>query len=84
MAMWDGIELWLRRAGWPLLMGVAMMGVASVREGWWLPLRVLLFLAGVTAVAECGVETWKLIRSKESTSAALDRLEAGERARHES
>ena len=79
--MWDGVELWLRRAGGRLLMGVAMMGLAVVREErWWLPIRVLVFLAGVAAVVDCGVETWKLIRSKESTGAALDRLEAAERA----
>ena len=32
---------------------------AVVRERWWLPIRVLVFLAGVAAVVNCGVETWK-------------------------
>ncbi|MFH9861955.1 hypothetical protein [Streptomyces sp. NPDC017202] len=78
--MGDGIELWLRRAGRSLLTGAAMTGFAVVRERWWLPLRVLVFLGGVAAVVDCGVETWKLIRSEKSTREALDRLEATERA----
>ena len=76
--MWDGIELWLRRAGGLLLLGVVMMG-QGVGRRLWLPWRVALFLFGVGAVVACGVETWRLIRSKESTKVALDRLEAAER-----
>ncbi|MDX3573013.1 hypothetical protein, partial [Streptomyces sp. ID05-47C] len=75
------VELWLRRAGGRLLTGLAMTGLVVVREErWWLPNRVLVFLAGVAAVADCAVETWKLIGGKESTRVALDRLEAAERA----
>ncbi|OKJ99499.1 hypothetical protein AMK26_26040 [Streptomyces sp. CB03234] len=74
--MWDGVELWLRRAGGPLLAGVFVMGLAVAREHWWLPLRVLVLLAGALGVVACGVETWRLVRGRESTEAALDRLEA--------
>ncbi|WP_406730126.1 hypothetical protein [Streptomyces sp. NBC_01794] len=77
--MWDGIELWLRKAAGLLLMGVLMTGHAFVRERWWLPWRLVVFLAGIGAVVGCGVETWKLVRSRESAKAALDRLEAAER-----
>jgi hypothetical protein len=77
--MWDGIELWLRKAGGLLLTGVLMTGYAFARERWWLPWRVMVILAGIGAVVGCGVETWKLIRSRESAKTALDRLEAAER-----
>ncbi|MET9673669.1 hypothetical protein ABZY68_11325 [Streptomyces sp. NPDC006482] len=76
--MWDGIELWLRRAGAPLLVGVVMMA-QGVGRRLWLPWRVGVFFFGVAAVVACGVETWRLIRSEESTKVALDRLEAAER-----
>ncbi|MFJ4693016.1 hypothetical protein [Streptomyces sp. NPDC088766] len=78
--MGDGIERWLRRAGRSLLTGAAMMGLAVAREGWWLPPRVLMFLGGVAMVVDCGVETSRLIRSRQPTRAASDRLEAAERA----
>jgi hypothetical protein len=39
----------------------------------------MVILAGIGAVVGCGVETWKLIRSRESAKTALDRLEAAER-----
>ncbi|MFI2352923.1 hypothetical protein ACH492_39305 [Streptomyces sp. NPDC019443] len=77
--MLDGIELWLRKAGGRLLMGVLTTGYALARERWWLPLRVLALLVGIGLVLECGVETWKLIRSRESAKTALDRLEASQR-----
>ncbi|MGW4825601.1 hypothetical protein ACWEP4_43790 [Streptomyces sp. NPDC004227] len=77
--MWDGIELWLRKAGGPLLVGAIMTGQALAREHWWPPLRLLLLLAGIGAVVGCGIETWKLIRSQGSTKTALDHLEALER-----
>ncbi|MFJ8980355.1 hypothetical protein [Streptomyces sp. NPDC102282] len=74
--MWDGCELWLRRAGGFLLMGAVLTGYAAVREHWWLPWRLLVLVGGVGAFVGCGVETWKLMRSRESTKAALDREEA--------
>lgn len=77
--MWDGIELWLRKAGGLLLVGVIMTGQALMREHWWPPLRLLLLLAGIGALVGCGIETWKLIRSRGSTKTALDQLEAFER-----
>ncbi|MFB6563911.1 hypothetical protein ACFCYH_34355 [Streptomyces sp. NPDC056400] len=45
------------------------------REHWWLPFRLLAVIAGLAAFWECAKETWKLVRSKESTKAQLDRLE---------
>lgn len=74
--MWDGIELWLRKAGGPLLMGLVMAALALAREQWWLPWRVVVLLVGLGSVAGCGVETWKLLRSRVPTKTALDRLEA--------
>ncbi|WP_406002883.1 hypothetical protein [Streptomyces sp. NBC_00829] len=76
--MLDGFELWLRKAGGLLLMGVVMAGYAVARERWWLPWRLMVLLAGIGAVVGCGVETWELIRSQEPTKTALDRLEAAE------
>ncbi|MGI5482163.1 hypothetical protein [Streptomyces lavendofoliae] len=78
--MWDGAELWLRKAGGPLLLGLFMMAPAVAREHWWPPLRVLALLAGAAGVVECGAETWKLIRGRESATTTLDRLEAEARA----
>ncbi|MGV9557380.1 hypothetical protein [Streptomyces sp. NPDC003522] len=77
--MGDGIGLWARRAGRSLLTGAFMMGVSVVRTGWF-PMRVLGFLAGVAMMVDCGIETWKLLRSEEPTRAAPDRTEAAGRA----
>lgn len=76
--MWDGVELWLRKAGGLLLMGLVMAGSALVHERSWLPWRVMVLFGGIGAVVTSCVETWKLIHSRESTEAALDRLEAVE------
>ncbi|WP_328884727.1 hypothetical protein [Streptomyces sp. NBC_00299] len=76
--MLDGIEVWLRTAGGQLLLGVVMIGFATVRDGWWLHVRLALLLAGIGAVAVCTVQTWQLIRREESTKAVLDALEAEE------
>jgi hypothetical protein len=76
--MLDGIEVWLRTAGGQLLLGVVMIGFATVREEWWLPLRLALLLAGIGAVVVCTVQTWQLTRRAESTKAVLDALEAEE------
>ncbi|MGA5423951.1 hypothetical protein [Streptomyces lavendulocolor] len=81
--MGDGVELWLRRAGGPLLGSLFVMALAVARERWWLPLRVLVLLAGVAGLVMCGVETWRLVRGGESASAALDRLEAEAGARED-
>ncbi|GGU32112.1 hypothetical protein [Streptomyces lavendofoliae] len=81
--MWDGAELWLRKAAGPLLLGLFVMALAVAREHWWLPLRVLVLLAGAAGVVACGAETWKLIRGRESTTTALDRLEAEAGARED-
>ncbi|WP_329123961.1 hypothetical protein [Streptomyces sp. NBC_01353] len=75
--MWDWIELWLRKAGGPLLLGLLTMFLAVV-EQWWLPMRVLSFLFGVGEVVKCCVETWKLIRGQETAQATLDRLEGAD------
>ncbi|MYX35780.1 MULTISPECIES: hypothetical protein [unclassified Streptomyces] len=80
--MWDGIELWLRKAGGPLLLGVFVAANAVAREQWWLPWRVVVLLVGLGSVVGCGVETWKLLRSRVPAKTALDRLEgvgSGER-----
>ncbi|HET6353478.1 hypothetical protein [Streptomyces sp.] len=77
--MLDGMELWLRKAGGRLLTGVLITGYALGRERFWLPLRLAALLVGIGYVVECGVETWKLIRSRELAKTALDRLEAAER-----
>lgn len=74
--MWDGIELWLRKAGGPLLMGVSVAAGAVAHEQWWLPWRVVVLLVGLGSVMGCGVETWKLLRSRVPAETALDRLEA--------
>lgn len=82
--MWDGIELWLRKAGGPLLMGVSVAAGAVAHEQWWLPWRVVVLFVGLGSVVGCGVETWKLLRSRVPAKTALDRLEAvgsGERPR---
>ncbi|WUD70380.1 hypothetical protein OG937_45370 [Streptomyces sp. NBC_00510] len=73
--MWDGIELWLRKAGGPLLMGLVMAGFALAREQWWLPWRVAVLLMSLGSLVGCGVETWKLLRSRVPAKTALDRLE---------
>ncbi|MFF7712474.1 hypothetical protein [Streptomyces sp. NPDC007988] len=77
--MWDAIELWLRRAGGPLLIGAVMTGCAIGRDRWWLPWRVVVLLGGVSAVACCCAGTWRLIRSREPAVTVLDRLEAAAR-----
>ncbi|MFD9215210.1 hypothetical protein ACIOWI_31530 [Streptomyces sp. NPDC087659] len=77
--MWDAIELWLRRAGGPLLIGAVMTGCAIARDRWWLPWRVVVLLGGVSAVACCCAGTWRLIRSREPAVTVLDRLEAAAR-----
>lgn len=74
--MWDWIELWLRKAGGPLLMGVSVAAGAVAHEQWWLRWRVLVLLAGLGSVAGCGVETWKLLRGRVPAKTVLDRLEA--------
>ncbi|AWW43318.1 hypothetical protein [Streptomyces cadmiisoli] len=81
--MWDGIELWLRKAGGLLLLGVVMIGYALHRDGWWLPWRVTVLLSGIVALVSSAAETRKLIRSRESAETALDRLEAAERGEGE-
>ncbi|MGX1274259.1 hypothetical protein [Streptomyces phaeoluteigriseus] len=44
-------------------------------------MRVFVSVAGVAAVVECGVETWKWMRGKGATSSAsFNRLVAAERA----
>ncbi|MFF4324810.1 hypothetical protein [Streptomyces sp. NPDC001568] len=53
-----------------------MCATGVARENWWLPFRLLAVLFGLAALGECVKETWKLLRSKESTKAQLDRLEA--------
>ncbi|MGA4958449.1 hypothetical protein [Streptomyces lavendulocolor] len=60
-----------------------MRAPAVAREHWWLPLRVVVLLAGVAGLVMCGVETWRLVRGGESASAALDRLEAEAGARED-
>ncbi|SNT59624.1 hypothetical protein SAMN05216252_15630 [Actinacidiphila glaucinigra] len=74
--MWDGIELWLRKAGGPLLMGLGVAGLALARERWWLPWRVAVFCVGLGSLVECGVQTWKLLCSAVPAKTALDHLEA--------
>ncbi|MEU9984068.1 hypothetical protein [Streptomyces sp. NPDC050856] len=74
--MWDGIELWPRKAGGLLMTGLLLAGHAVAREHWWPPLRVLLLLAGCAAVLGCARQTWQLTRSRESARTALNRLEA--------
>ncbi|MHC3390384.1 hypothetical protein ACLQ2E_13090 [Streptomyces lavendulocolor] len=44
--MGDGVELWLRRAGGPLLGSLFVMALAVARERWWLPWRVLVLRPG--------------------------------------
>ncbi|MFJ3728817.1 hypothetical protein ACIPYQ_40500 [Streptomyces sp. NPDC090045] len=73
--MLDGFELWLRKIVGPLFVGVGLCGVGVAEEGWWLPFRLLFVVGGVAAFWECVRETWKLVRSKESSKAQLDRLE---------
>ncbi|MFF8366982.1 hypothetical protein ACF05F_33950 [Rhodococcus erythropolis] len=77
--MWDHVELWLRKAGGMLLLGVLMLERAFSHESWWLPLRGFLALAGLSAIAVCLHETWKMIRSRETAKEELDRLEAAHR-----
>ncbi|WP_030774327.1 MULTISPECIES: hypothetical protein [unclassified Streptomyces] len=73
--MLDGFELWLRKIAGPLFMGIGLCAVGVAEEGWWLPFRLLFAAMGMAAFWECVTETWKLLRSKESTKAQLDRLE---------
>ncbi|MEU9999242.1 hypothetical protein [Streptomyces sp. NPDC050848] len=75
--MGDGIELWLRRAGGPLLLGVLALFLAA--DAQLLLSRVLYILMGIGGVVECCVRTRKLIRSRDTTAATLDR-EVPERA----
>ncbi|MFC9816309.1 hypothetical protein ACFVJM_30100 [Streptomyces virginiae] len=77
----DGFELWLRKIVGPLFVGMGLCGVAAAEEGWWLPFRLLFGVLGMASFWECVKETWKLVRSKESTKAQLDRLE--DEARHQ-
>ena len=74
--MLDGVELWLRKILGPMFMGLFMCATGVARENWWLPFRLLAVLCGLAAFWECVKEMWKLLRSKESTKAQLDRLEA--------
>ncbi|MFJ3861870.1 hypothetical protein ACIPRL_37360 [Streptomyces sp. NPDC090085] len=72
----EGIELWLRKVVGPLLVGVWLCAEGAAEEGWWLPFRLVPVLLGMAALWHSAKEAWKLLRSKESTKAQLDRLEA--------
>ncbi|MFI8345630.1 hypothetical protein ACIF8W_37020 [Streptomyces sp. NPDC085639] len=71
----DGFELWLRKIVGSLFVGMCLCGIGVVEEGWWLLFRLLFGVLGLAAFWECVKETRKLVRSKESTKAQLDRLE---------
>jgi hypothetical protein len=65
--MRDRIELWMRKAGGQLLIGVIMLAFAYSRQGWWLPFRIFLVPAGLAGVGVGLHETWKMVRGRKST-----------------
>lgn len=65
--MQDRVELWIRRAGGQLLIGVIMLAFAYSREEWWLPFRIFLIPAGLAGVGVGLHETWKMMRGQETT-----------------